>query len=339
MSSAQDFDRIVQDWLEVGPTQLADRVSEAARLGVRRTKQRQPLRRRVGWPARRTARLTAVAGGVVVLVAAAAFAMGSLQGRQAVGGPQSTPTPTATVVPSASAQMPARLVVSFHARSTERGTTDAASMDSVRRIVLRRLAAAGFVDPIVRFEDRNAVVVDVPFRSDDPVLEVGHTNVDARRIRSIVERRGELTFVPLPADRYGTIATGGPTGVIEGQPLPADAELRPLFTGSAIVAASPTTDQNAVPAVQFELDPTATKSFADYTRDHIGESFAIVLDGTVLSLPTIAAPIAKGSGVISMAAGPDPATQADDLVMFLRGGSLPLQLEYSGFSTTPVPSP
>jgi preprotein translocase subunit SecD len=339
MSSAQDFDRIVHDWLEVGPTQLSDRVSEAARIGVRRTKQRQPLRRRVRWPASRTARLVAMAGaaGAVVLVAALVFEMGMLQGRQAVGGPQSTPGPT--VVPSASAQVAARLAVSFHARSTERGTTDAASMDLVRGIVLRRLAAAGFVDPVVTFEDRNTVVVDVPFRSDDPVLQVGHPNVDARRIRSIVEQRGELTFVPLPADRYGTVATGGPSGVIEGQPLPGDAGLKPLFTGSAIVAASPTTDQNAVPAVRFELDPAATKLFADYTRDHIGESFAIVLDGTVLSLPSIAAPIANGSGVISMAAGPDPATQADDLVMFLRGGSLPLQLEYSGFSTTPAPSP
>ncbi len=31
MSTGRDFDRIVGDWLEVGPTQLSDRVTEAAR--------------------------------------------------------------------------------------------------------------------------------------------------------------------------------------------------------------------------------------------------------------------------------------------------------------------
>ena len=80
-----------------------------------------------------------------------------------------------------------------------------------------------------------------------------------------------------------------------GQPLPEDASLKPLFTGTAISAANPASDQTGQPVVQIELDAAASRLFADYTRDHIDEYFAIVLDGTVISAPSIGAPITSGS--------------------------------------------
>ena len=42
--------------------------------------------------------------------------------------------------------------------------------------------------------------------------------------------------------------------------------------------------------------PAAARLFADYTTNHVGEFFAIVLDGTVLAPPSINAPVTGGSG-------------------------------------------
>jgi protein-export membrane protein SecD len=222
----------------------------------------------------------------------------------------------------------ARVQVRFHARSTASAYPDAAAMNTIRDIVLRRLEAAGFADPVVTLDDRSTVVVDLP------------QGTDSGLVRSIIEPQGQLTFVPLPADTYGTsTTTSGPTGVIDGQPLPDDASLKPLLTGAAISAANPATDQGGVPAVQFELDAAATKLFADYTRDHVNEFFAIVLDGTVISAPSIREPITSGSGLITMEAGTDAVKQMNDLVTVLRSGSLPFKLDWAGPATPPSTSP
>ena len=62
------------------------------------------------------------------------------------------------------------------------------------------------------------------------------------------------------------------------------------------------------PVVQIELDAAASRLFADYTRDHVNDYFAIVLDGTVISAPSIREPITSGSVQITMGSGTDAAT-------------------------------
>ncbi len=326
MSTEEDFDRIVRDWVELGPTELSDRVLDAARQGVGRTRQR---RGPFGWwrlATRRPARVFAIAGAALVVVVVAVLAFGLVPGRDGIGGPQPTPGPTSA--PSVSAQVSARVQVRFHARPTASASPDATAMNTIRDIVLRRLEAAGFADPVVTLDDRDTVVVDLP------------QGTDSGLVRSIVEPQGQLAFVPLPADTYGTsTTTSGPTGVIDGQPLPDDPSLKPLITGAAIIAANPATDQGGVPAVQFELDAAATKLFADYTRDHVNDYFAIVLDGTVISAPSIREPITSGSGQITMGSGTDAVKQMNDLVTVLRSGSLPFKLDWAGPATPPSTSP
>ena len=184
--------------------------------------------------------------------------------RSAVPGP----TPSATIAPSASAQVPARLEVSFHVRSTDlsrpfdgRRPPDAAAMARIRDIVLRRLQAAGFVDPVVtlggpRYGDRRPAARHGLEAGPDPPRAAWRADHRAACRRTRTAR---------------TSTTAGPTGVSEGQPLPADPNLEPLFTGAAITAADPTSDQGGSPAVEFTLDAAASKLFADYTTNHVGE--------------------------------------------------------------------
>ena len=47
----------------------------------------------------------------------------------------------------------------------------------------------------------------------------------------------------------------------------------------------PAFDQNGRPAVNFRFNPSGARKFGDYTADHIGQPFAIVLDNEVISAP------------------------------------------------------
>jgi len=46
------------------------------------------------------------------------------------------------------------------------------------------------------------------------------------------------------------------------------------------------------------LTPSASTAFASYTTAHIGEFFAVVRDGLVLSAPYVESAITGGTGVI-----------------------------------------
>jgi preprotein translocase subunit SecD len=71
-------------------------------------------------------------------------------------------------------------------------------------------------------------------------------------------------------------------------------------------------------AVHFVLTPTAGARFRDYTAAHIGKIAAIVLDGKVISAPTIQSMIA-GEGEIT---GSFTKESAKDLALKLKSGAL-----------------
>ncbi len=209
------------------------------------------------------------------------------------------------------------LRVEYQALPVDGKAPDAAAMATIRDIIERRVNSTGVSEPVVAVHGTDRVVVELP----------GATNRE--EIERLVGQTGQLTFVPLPADRFGSASTtGSPTGVSEGQPLPTDPPLAPLFTGEHLTAANPGTDQNTgQPVVAFSLDGEASKLFGDYTKAHVGEFFAIVLDGTVISAPSINEPITGGSGQITMGGGADAIQQRNELVTVLRYGSLPFPIQ------------
>ena len=75
--------------------------------------------------------------------------------------------------------------------------------------------------------------------------------------------------------------------------------------------------------VNFGLDSMGAKHFADVSTHHVGQPFAIVLDGKVISAPVIREPILGGQGQIS---GNFSAESANDLAVLLRAGALPAPL-------------
>ena len=190
-------------------------------------------------------------------------------------------------------------------------------MNTIRDIIERRVNSTGVSEPIVVVQGTDRVVVELPGATDREAIE------------RLVGTTGQLTFVPLPADRYGSTTTGsgGALGVVDGQPLPNDPLLVPLFDGTQLDNANPGSDQSTgEPVVAFTLKDEGAKKFADYTRGHVNEFFAIVLDGTVISAPSIREPITSGSGQITMGTGADAVAQMNSLVTVLRFGSLPFPI-------------
>jgi hypothetical protein len=111
--TSNDFDRTAQAWLEDGPTNVSDRVLQAALDEVHLTRQR-----RAWWPTRRFREMNntsrfAVAAAAVVVVAVAGISL--LPGRGGIGGqgPSTAPTPTASpspISPPSSSPLPAALL-------------------------------------------------------------------------------------------------------------------------------------------------------------------------------------------------------------------------------------
>ncbi|MCB2141646.1 MAG: protein translocase subunit SecD, partial [Rhodobacteraceae bacterium] len=99
----------------------------------------------------------------------------------------------------------------------------------------------------------------------------------------------------------------------------------PVVTGEELVDARPDFDQNGRPAVAFRFNTSGARKFGDYTAEHVGELFAIVLDGKVISAPQIRTHIGGGSGIITGTFTPE---ETNNLAVLLRAGALPAKMEF-----------
>jgi preprotein translocase subunit SecD len=193
---------------------------------------------------------------------------------------------------------------------------DGDAMNTIKDIIERRVNGIGVAEPQVVTQGTDRVVIELPGVSDEEA------------ITSLVGQTGLLQFIPLPAAKYGTTSTNsnGPTGVTQNQPLPNDPSLVALFGGTAVTSAVAATDQNGTPVVNFDLSGDAATKFANYTTANINSYFAIVLDGTVISAPSIQSAIPGGHGQITVGTGSGAQAEVNNLVTVLKYGSLPFPI-------------
>jgi preprotein translocase subunit SecD len=183
-------------------------------------------------------------------------------------------------------------------------------MQVIRDIIERRVNSTGVAEPVVVTQGKDQIVVELP-GVDDP-----------EAIRALVGQTGQLVFVPIPP---GTTVSSGQTLDLTTYP--------PLFSGKEITSATLGPDSLGKLAVNFTLSSEGTKLFADYTTNHVGEQFAIVLDGTVISAPVIRSPITDGSGQITGGGAGFAVAEANNLITVLRYGSLPFPVQELAYQT------
>ena len=95
-----------------------------------------------------------------------------------------------------------------------------------------------------------------------------------------------------------------------------------MVSGELLDSAQASFDQNNRPAVTFALNAEGAKKFGRVTGANIGRPFAIILDGKVVSAPTIQSQI-FGNGQIT---GNFSVAETNELSLILRAGALPAPL-------------
>jgi preprotein translocase subunit SecD len=177
-------------------------------------------------------------------------------------------------------------------------------LDVIRKIIENRVNATGVSEPVVTTQGSDRIVVELPGVSDP------------NSVRQLVGATGRLDFVPL-----GQVTKQAGDTIDEKQ-------FPPLFSGTELDSAAIGSDQTGKRVVTFKLKDTGAKLFADYTAAHVGDYFAIVLDGKVISAPQINEAIPGGNVQISQPGIQGyPLKEATDLVTVLQFGSLPFPIK------------
>lgn len=166
-----------------------------------------------------------------------------------------------------------------------------------------------------------------PQGSDRIILEVPGAD-DPEEIKRLIGKTAKLSF-------HDVITGLSPDDIANGRLRPRQKALpmrdggmivineRVIVSGDDLTDAKPTFDQGGQPVVGFTFNLAGSKRFGTHTANNVGRPFAIVLDDTVISAPSISVPILSGSGIIT---GVGDIQEVNELSTLLKAGALPVKL-------------
>ena len=210
-------------------------------------------------------------------------------------------------------------------RNVEQDIRDQAVQQSVE-VIRNRIDKYGVAEPAIHRQGlgSNKIVVELPGVEDSTEIKalIGkaaqlewHIAVKPERGASsreaILKEYGgtlpsDVAIYPASKEKFG------------GEMYFALKTVAPI-TGADIQEVRVEGNQFGQPVVGFHLSATAGERFRELTRTHLHEPLAIVLDGVVISAPTINAEIGD-SGIIE---GNFSSQEAQELVFQLKSGALP----------------
>ncbi|MBK8026083.1 MAG: protein translocase subunit SecD [Chloroflexi bacterium] len=201
--------------------------------------------------------------------------------------------------------------------------------------VARRVNALGVSEPTVQVQGTNRVLVELPGVTD---REAAIKAIQQTALLEFVDFSGMASFV----DEFTgqRILTSQQDTINKARGVAADPASRvsPLsglpfetvMTGSGLQSAVAQVSQDGRGwVIVFENTTEGSAVFGPYTGSHTGQPMAIVLDGVVLSAPTIQDQLDTG-GVIS---GGFAEEEAKTLALQLRSGALPIPLRVESAET------
>ena len=195
--------------------------------------------------------------------------------------------------------------------------TDDRTVRQALEIIRRRIDEVGTREPTIQRQGADRILIQVP--------GVG----SAAELKQIIGTTAQLTFQPVVSRTTNAEERAGAGNEVlpsvEDENQYYILERAPVVTGEELVDAQPDFDQNGRPAVSFRFNPTGARKFGNYTAENIGNLFAIVLDGEVISAPVIQGHIPGGSGIIT---GNFTVESSTNLAVLLRAGALPAGLDF-----------
>ena len=174
-------------------------------------------------------------------------------------------------------------------------------------IVRRRIDDVGTKEPSILQRGEKRILIELPGLKDP------------ERIKSLLGKTAQLNFRLVSENsEFGT------DKLISENGEKLNISKRIIMSGENLIDAQPNiNNQNNEPTVSFTLDRLGAQKFGRATTDNVGKRLAIVLDGEIVSAPSINEAITSGSGMIS---GNFSSQEATDLALLLRSGALPTPL-------------
>jgi protein-export membrane protein SecD len=200
------------------------------------------------------------------------------------------------------------------------------AMSALRDVIERRVNLFNVSEPLVQVEEggllgaggAERLVVELPGVTDidEAVKQIGSTPLLDFRLLTKEGKAILASTSTTPAEKQKMMdIIFAPTGLAGG-------DLK-----SAQVVFDQTTGQ---PSVQLHLTSQGAELFAKITREHIGDTLGIFLDGRDISLPTIRQEIKNGTAIISGSFNVD---EAKELVRNLNYGALPVPISLTSTQT------
>jgi protein-export membrane protein SecD len=190
-----------------------------------------------------------------------------------------------------------------------------ASMETLKNVIQGRINSDGTKESTVQTEGQDKLIVEIPGVSNtkEAIELIGQTPVL------------EFSLIEEVSTTTKKTATSSPATTTEQILVPT------LLTGKYIKTARVEYDgTTSKPQIGIVFDSEGAKLFADITKANIGKQLAILLDGQVISAPTIQSEILGGQAQIS---GTFSIQEANALSRSLKFGALPIPIELVGNQT------
>lgn len=200
----------------------------------------------------------------------------------------------------------------YRADTSAVGTDVSGALSSLREVIERRVNLFGVAEPLVQLEQSSAVAGAVEERL---IVELpGVTDVDAA-----IAAIGET-----PLLEFRLAATSTESGAEGEQFVPTELTGRYLDKAELQFGAAAGAGLANEPVVVLNFTSEGAALFEQITRDNVGNTLAIYLDGEPISTPVIREVIVGGVATVSGNFTPE---EARDLVNNLNFGALPVPIE------------
>jgi len=177
------------------------------------------------------------------------------------------------------------------------------AVDSVTKVIERRINAYGVAEPIVQRRGADRIIVELP----------GVRNI--QEAKNLLGKTAQMDF------REQKLVDGTQQWVV-ATAVGSDGVEKPL-TGQYFKKAEVGFEQAGKPEILFEFDSEGAKLFADITRRLVNKQLGIFLDDQPITTPNVQQAITEGKGRIT---GTFTIEEARNLVIQLNAGALPLPI-------------
>ncbi|GAM07306.1 protein translocase subunit SecD [Novosphingobium sp. MBES04] len=214
-----------------------------------------------------------------------------------------------------------RFILTPTQEGLDQATSDA--MDSAIEVVRKRIDALGTREPTIIRQGDARIVVQVPGLDDPDALKqlIGQTaKLEFKMVDENAAPNDVANGIAPPGDEIVPYAEGSEVGGVSAIAVKRLGGIK----GDQLTNAQQSFEQQTNrPVVSITFNQQGGAKFAELTQQNVGKRFAIILDGKVLSAPSINEPILGGSAQISGSFSVESATQ---LAIALRSGALPVDL-------------